>query len=78
MIRWGNRYSGGVLNGLGVSNVYDSLLRRTGVSVVNSPSTILSSAAYTYDAASRLSTVSDGSNPATYSYVANSPLVGYG
>jgi len=36
----------------------------------------LSTTAYGYDAASRLQTVNDGNNnTATYSYVANSPLV---
>ena len=37
---------------------------------------ILSSTAYGYDAASRLQTVNDGhNNTASYSYLANSPLV---
>ena len=33
-------------------------------------------AIYGYDAASRLASVSDGTNSATYSYLANSPMVG--
>lgn len=68
-------YSGGPLNGLTVSNVYDSLLRRTTNGLWNA-SSWLTQTRYTYDAASRLSTVSDGTNTAGYSYVANSPLVG--
>jgi hypothetical protein len=36
----------------------------------------LASGVYAYDAASRLQTVSAGGSSATYSYVANSPLVG--
>ena len=68
-------YSSGPLNGLSVSNSYDALLRRTSVSLL-SGSQVLASTKYTYDAVSRLATVSDGTNGAAYSYVANSPLVG--
>jgi RHS repeat-associated protein len=67
-------YSGGPLNGLTVTNVYDSLLRRTNL-VLRSTAGILTSTTYGYDAASRLYSVGDGTNSATYSYVANSPLV---
>ena len=67
-------YTGGPLDGLSVTNGYDDLLRRTNVSVQNSSTPILQTA-YAYDAASRLSTVSEGTNAATYSYLANSPLV---
>ena len=69
-------YSGGPLNGLSITNRFDSLLRRINVSILNSPSSILASTTYGYDAASRLSTVSDGTNSAAYSYLAYSPLVG--
>lgn len=68
-------YSGGTLSGLAVTNVFDSLLRRTQVSAKDG-ATGLSSASYGYDNASRLSTVSDGLNNANYSYLADSPLVG--
>lgn len=69
-------FSGGTLNGLSVTNVYDAFLRRTNLSILNSPSSILASTAYGYDNASRLSIVADGNNnSATYSYLANSPLV---
>ncbi|HEX3799312.1 MAG TPA: RHS repeat-associated core domain-containing protein [Verrucomicrobiae bacterium] len=66
-------YSGGPLDGLSVTNGYDFLLRRT--NVVSKKSGVLTSAAYTYDGASRLATVSDSTESATYSYLANSPLV---
>ena len=72
----GEAYTGGPLNGLSVTNGYDSLLRRTSVSLLNASSVILASTKYSYDAASRLQTVSDGTNTANYSYLANSPLVG--
>ena len=49
----GESYAGGILGGLAVTNSFDSLLRRTGVSVLQS-STVLGSTAYGYDAASRL------------------------
>jgi RHS repeat-associated protein len=69
-------YSGGILNGLSVTNGYDSDLRRTALVALSSGSQLLS-ANYGYDTASRLSTVSDGNNnSATYNYVAKSPLVG--
>ncbi len=67
-------YSGGPLNGLSVTNGYDALLRRTNLVALNG-STVLSRTTYGYDAASRLFTVSDGTNTAGYSYLANSPLV---
>ena len=61
-------------NGLVVSNRYDELLRRTNVAVVVSGS-VVASTGYGYDAEGRLATVTDGTNSATYSYVANSPLI---
>ncbi len=62
-------------NGLVVSNRYDALLRRTNVAVVIG-GTVVASTGYGYDSAGRLATVTDGTNSATYSYVANSPLIG--
>ena len=41
----GESYSGGVLDGLSVTNVYDSLLRRMNISVMNSPPSVLASTA---------------------------------
>ena len=57
-----------------VSNSYDSLLRRSSLSVVNGGSQ-LSAIGYQYDAASRLQTVSDGMHGATYAYLPGSSLV---
>jgi YD repeat-containing protein len=68
-------YSGGPLSGLAVTNVYDSLLRRTTNGVVSTSGTWLVRSTNSFDAASRLSYVSDGSNSATYAYVTDSPLV---
>ena len=71
-------YSGGTLAGLSVTNGYDQYLRRTSLWLGNQPST-LQSINYGYDNASRLQTVTDNSagtaDSATYSYLANSPLV---
>lgn len=68
-------YTGGPLNGISITNRYDEFLRRTNVSILNAPSSILAATAYAYDSASRLQTVSDGPNRATYSFLANAPLV---
>ena len=67
-------YSGGPLNGLSVTNGFDLLLRRTNLTIRGA--IVLSRTTYTYDAASRLLTVSDGTNSAIYNYLANSPIVG--
>ena len=68
-------FSGGILNGLSVTNGYDSYLRRTMLAALSGSSQLLS-ATYGYDNASRLASVTDGNNnSATYSYLANSPLV---
>jgi len=70
------------VNGVTVTNNYDSYLRRTNLSLLNPSSVLLASASYAYDTASRLQTVSTldiglGTlDSATYSYLANSPLVG--
>src|SRR5258706_2289814 len=68
------KWSAGPLNGLTVSNVYDATLRRTTNGVWNG-TVWLTQARYAYDPGSRLSSVGDGTNSASYSYVANSPLV---
>ncbi|HWV99695.1 MAG TPA: RHS repeat-associated core domain-containing protein [Candidatus Acidoferrum sp.] len=70
-------YSGGTLAGLAVTNGYDTLMRRTNLVLLSPQSAVLGSAAYVYDAASRLQTVSDpNNNSATYGYLANSALIG--
>ena len=67
-------YSGGPLSGWSVTNGYDSFLRRTNMVVVSNTTQMWSNV-FTYNPASRLATVSDGTNSAAYSYLANSPLV---
>ncbi len=65
--------SGGTLNGLTVTSGYDTYLRRQSLSL-NTASALTTT--FGYDNASRLQTVNDGNNnSATYTYVANSPLV---
>lgn len=64
----------GTLNGLRVTNAFDAYLRRTNVTVANG-ATLLTINGYTYDTAGRLSTARDDSFSATYTYLANSPLV---
>lgn len=66
--------SGGILGGYTLNNAYDSLLRRTGATA-QAAATNIFSYTYTYDTASRLSSVGDGTRSATYAYLANSPLV---
>jgi RHS repeat-associated protein len=68
-------YSGGILNGVIVTNQFDSCLRRTNMTLMNG-STVLCQTTNGYDGASRLAVVSDGTNSAIYSYLANSSLVG--
>ena len=60
-------------NGLTVTNQLDSLNRRTNLTFSLQPSAF--SLSFAYDPASRLQTVTSGGQSATYSYVANSPLV---
>jgi RHS repeat-associated protein len=67
-------YSDGVLSDLTITNVFDSFLRRKTNGALGGSSWIAQSR-YSYDDASRLHSVSDGTNSATYSYLANSPLV---
>lgn len=62
------------LNGLRVTNGFDAYLRRTNVTAANG-ATVLTTNGYTFDAGGRLSTARDGTFLATYSYLANSPLV---
>jgi RHS repeat-associated protein len=73
-------WSGGSLDGLIVTNQFDQYLRRTNLALMNGGA-VLSSTAYGYDSASRMRTVSQPSTfnfqpvSATYSYLANAPLV---
>ena len=68
----GESFSGGPLDGLSVTNGYDAYLRRTAVALSTQPSTL---SQFGYDAASRLSSVTNGQSTATYTYLANSPLI---
>jgi RHS repeat-associated protein len=71
----GETYSGGPLDGLSITNGYDQYLRRTNL-VTQQSSNPLTQQFFGYDAASRLLTVSDGTNTAAYAYVGNSSLIG--
>jgi RHS repeat-associated protein len=62
----------GILNSLGVTNTYDSLLRRSSVAVDGYSASLTR---FAYGDASRLLTVSNGVNSAGYQYVQNSDLV---
>lgn len=64
--------SGGILDGVGLTVGYDSFLRRSSLQVTQGATT-LSNQTYGYDANSRLSTITSGSQTATYSYY---PLTG--
>jgi RHS repeat-associated protein len=67
--------SGGTLNGLCLTNGYDQFMRRTNMILLLNGSALVQST-NTFDAASRLLSIGDClGNTATYSYVANSPLV---
>lgn len=67
-------YSGGPLSGLMLTNSYDAFLRRTNLALKNGSTTLLSHG-YAYDDASRLFSVSDGTNSASYRYLTNSGIV---
>jgi RHS repeat-associated protein len=69
--------TGGVLNGVNISNFYDTLLRRSAFSANLNSATV---AGYTdaYDSASRLASVTDNMNwglSAAYTYVPSSSLI---
>ena len=71
-------FSGGTLSGLSVTNGYDQYLRRTQLAALNSTTPFLQHS-FSFDNASRLQTVTDNTTAtpysATYTYLANSPLV---
>jgi YD repeat-containing protein len=62
------------LAGFSITNGYDASLRRSTLTL-RSNTTALLTHSYAYDAASRLTNVSDGTYRATHSYLANSPLI---
>ncbi len=59
--------TGGILDGVGVNVGYDSFLRRNSLQTTHGANT-LSSQTYGYDPASRLETITSGSQTATFSY----------
>jgi RHS repeat-associated protein len=71
----GELFTGGTLGGISMTNGYDQYLRRSALGglYANTPLAVNS---YSYDYASRLSTVTDGGGrSANYTYVDKSPLV---
>lgn len=70
----GETWTGGLLDTVAVTWSYDNLHRRSSVAAARGQ-TSLGSTGYTYDDASRLSTVTSGAHTATYTYQANSILV---
>jgi RHS repeat-associated protein len=64
----------GVLAGISLDYGYDAISRRSTIAM-KSNGVAQFTHTYTYDTASRLTNVSDGTYSATYSHVANSPLV---
>jgi RHS repeat-associated protein len=77
----GESWLDGPLDGLSVTNIFDDLLRRTNVTLLESANT-LAGTGYAYDSASRFRTVTALDSGlaelgcAAYVYLANSPLVG--
>jgi YD repeat-containing protein len=67
-------FTAGPLNGVAITNSYDQFLRRTNITA-HCTSTALLQHSYAYDEASRLATVSDGTNSAAYGYLDDSMLV---
>jgi len=78
-------YSGGVLDGLGVTNGYAAFLRRTYLTGLGSgvlartagalPAVVPSRTVFGYDAASLLASVSDGKSSAACTHLTSSALV---
>jgi hypothetical protein len=64
-----------VLDGLRVTNRFDQFQRRTSLALINPQGTALAATDYSFDTASRFQSVSKSGNSATYSYLANSPLI---
>jgi RHS repeat-associated protein len=64
----------GLLVKMNISYGYDSLQRRTSVTVRSNTATVFTHS-YSWNSASQLTNVSDGTYQADYGYLANSPLV---
>src|SRR5207237_3796504 len=74
-LRAGGYVGSGAFSRYAVSRGYDTLLPPTTL-VAQYSTTPLLHHSFTFDAASRLQTVSDGTDSVTYSHLANSPLIG--
>jgi len=68
------QYTGGVPGGILVTNMYDSVSRRTNIGVYIGQGLVYN-IGYQYDQAGRLSAVSDTTNTVTYGYLWRSMLV---
>jgi RHS repeat-associated protein len=66
--------TGGILDGVGITVGYDGLLRRSSLQTSQGVTT-LSNQAYGYDPASRLETITSGSQTASYAYYPTSGLL---
>ena len=69
----GETITGGVLDGFSVATGYDSLLRKNAFSVSRGAG-VLAATAWTYDALSRMESVTQGADSATSTYHASSSL----
>jgi RHS repeat-associated protein len=70
----GESHSGGELGGVVLTNLLDSNLRRSGLVLKNGGSTILTNG-FTFDGASRMTSVTDGSALVSYAYSPLSSLI---
>lgn len=68
-------HASSLLSGMSLSNSYDGYLRRSQLVFKTNNGTSAFTNSYTYDGASRLTNVTNGFYSASYSYLANSPLV---
>jgi RHS repeat-associated protein len=68
-------YSGGILDGLSVSQTYNRSLQRVSLALGGTTGTPSYSVGYGYNSSGWLQTVNSGANTATYTYLANSLLV---
>jgi hypothetical protein len=66
---------GGPLAGLSITNGYDAFLRRSQLYFRTNGSPVFTNT-YGFDAASRMTNLSDGTFSAGYTFLANSPLIG--
>jgi RHS repeat-associated protein len=70
----GETITGGLLGGFSTATGYDALLRKNSFAVTRG-TTAITATGWTYDALSRLGTVTHGNDTGTYAYYSNSALV---